>query len=524
VFAWLTVEQKTLSRVKSHPDGAARSVHARVDEAADFDTGPERWPNQLVEDSGVLPPPSVLEPELAPALDGRADRVLSVRTQTFSSVVYRIAYATALSSGIVDVAGRPPAIAASSDWRPLSRRRLLVIAAGASCAFVALRVRDGYMGRHPWFAQYGHGGAVLWVALLASVLVTVASAGLTLAPRARSRNRTTIPAALAGGALLAALLSYVVGGPTRAGAERALVDGDLARAHVEAAALIELATDRAGGEELEDTMHLKAVQQSDDFVALVAEVAKPWHADAQREAAFQRLHALGDGTAALLYAQHSAGPLEALAGLLDEPDPALAQRLHGLALVLRAREHVAQGEFATAKDLLDKAAGLAAPPEEVGRTRDALLDAMGCRFQELVQTGSAASGDPHPRRDALVAALALSSQFTAISGKPTDPAAEELQKRLEPLKKEVDAADKRAAELAAQAEAKRKREEAVAEAKRKQEEAVAEARRRAEEAADDGSDPGDSYGGRASHGGGSVQVRGYTRKDGTYVHPHTRRR
>jgi type IV secretory pathway VirB10-like protein len=147
------------------------------------------------------------------------------------------------------------------------------------------------------------------------------------------------------------------------------------------------------------------------------------------------------------------------------------------------------------------------------------VDALGHRLHDLVQLDTSGAGDPHPRFEALVVARSLSEKYTAITGKPTEPTAEALQMQLDQVKKEVEAADKRVAEIAAQEEAKRKREEILAEAKRKQEEALAEVHRRAEEAAaDDGSENGGNY------GSGSVQVRGYFRKNGTYVRPHTRRR
>jgi len=523
VFAWLALEQQTLSQVKSHPDCAARSVHASIDVPADFDAGPDGWPNQLVEDGGVVLSPKTWDSDLAPMTDARADRVLSMRVQTFASVVYEIAYATALSASTIRVAGNPPAVAGPSDWKPLARRRLLLAAVAATCVLAAMRVQAGYLARHSWFAQYGHAGAVLWSGLVAGALTIVAVAGLTLARPARSRNLTSLPAGLAGAALIATLLAYVVGGPTRAGAEHALTAGDFARARVEAAALIDLGTDRAGGEQIDDALHAKRVEQSDGPFTMAAEIAKPWHDDARRAAALQTLHAAADEVGARLYAQHDTRDLDALASSLDELDPPLAQRLHGHACVLRALEQVAQRDFASAKMMLDKAALLLVPPEEVARGRETLVEALDRRFHELVQVGRAPGSDPHGRRDALDAALALSMQHAVITGSATDPTAEVLQDQLALVRKDVEAADKRAAEIAAQEEAKRKREEAVAEAKRKQEEALAEAKRRAEEAAND-DDPGRGSSGRRSKGGGRVQVREYTRKDGTRVQSHTRSR
>ena len=520
VFAWLAVEQRTSSRVVSHPDCAATSVHADVDKPADFDAGPAGWPNQLVDDSGVRAPSTRPDRELRPDLDKSRDRILSARTQTFSSTVYELDYATAFSAGKVEVAGQPPAVASSSDWAALSRRRALLIVVGTVGVLAAFRARAGYMGRHAWFAQSGHGGLVLWTVLVAGLLVTLVVAGLTLARSARARSRINVPAGLVGAAFVVALLAYFVGGPTRAAAERALMNGDLSQASAEAAAMIALEADRPGGEQIEDAIHTKSVEQSDSPGAMAIAIARPWHDDACRRAALDLLHTAADEAGSRLYSQHKTRELEELAGALDELDPPLAQRFHGLALLLRALDMAARADLATEKEILDKAASFPVPADELTRTRDTVMDAFRRHFLDLVTRGSAAVGDPRARRDALAAALTLSAQYAAIAGKPTDPTLEALQARSSLVTKEVEAAEKRAAALAALEEAKRKREEAIAEAKRAQEEAQQRAR---EAAADEGSDQGGvAYGGNSSNGGGSVQVRGYYRKNGTYVGPHSR--
>src|SRR5262249_35788204 len=132
--------------------------------------------------------------------------------------VYAVAYVTALSKGTVEVAGRPPAIAASTNWRPLSQRRLLLGIVAAAGMVGAIYARPGYEGRHMWFAQHGHGSLVLWTAVAAAVFVTFALAGATLAQRARGRGRMTGPAILAAVSLIGTLLAYAGGRPSRASA------------------------------------------------------------------------------------------------------------------------------------------------------------------------------------------------------------------------------------------------------------------------------------------------------------------
>jgi len=61
-------------------------------------------------------------------------------------------------------------------------------------------------------------------------------------------------------------------------------------------------------------------------------------------------------------------------------------------------------------------------------------------------------------------------------------------------------------------------------AAREAREAAEAARERAAAAVAESSDESYSGGSSSGGGGGSVYVRGYTRRDGTYVAPHTRRR
>jgi hypothetical protein len=504
VHAWLVVHEERLQQVCAHPQCAAMSVHRDVREPADFDAGPKRWRNHLDDDTGIEAPPAKYKRGLRPELDGLRDRVVSARIQSFSATVFRVSYATAFSSGFVEVAGRPPAIAASTDWKPLSRRRALVVGAAAVGAIAAIWARGACVSRHRWFELHGYGGLVLLLGLVAAGLATLAVAGFTLAPKARATSRTVVPAILAALALGATSLAYSGGGPTKAGAERALAAGDIAGAYREAAALIDLGTDRTGGEQVEDALHLKTVELCGDAQCKAQEIGKPWHDEARRGPAVELLRTAVEGEAARAYAGRKEKDLEVLAATVEPVEVESARRCRGFALLARAQHRVEGADFSGAKELLDQAAAAPVPADEVAKVRAGVLEAARRRFAELVGTGSSGAGGPHGRRDALDAAISLRATYAQLGGDELEPPPDVLRERLAGVTKEVAAADKRAAELAAQEEAKRKREEAIAEAKRKQEEAFARAREAAEAADDDGgpANVGGGYRGGGRHRGG----------------------
>jgi hypothetical protein len=77
-------------------------------------------------------------------------------------------------------------------------------------------------------------------------------------------------------------------------------------------------------------------------------------------------------------------------------------------------------------------------------------------------------GDPHQRLALLHEALETAKCYAGMAGAPSDPTPEAIEALLIPVAREVDVADKKAAAIAAVAEAKRKREEAVAAARQAQ--------------------------------------------------------
>src|SRR6185312_14302913 len=162
--------QERLSQVRVHPMGAAALVHKKLKSPADFDADPKTWVNSLTADTGEQPPDRNLLAELDPELDRVRDRVLSTRVQSFSSVVHRFTYEAAQMTGYIEVAGSPPSVSKSSNWRPLRARQLAVTATAALFGMGALMLASSYDARNIWYATYGHGRLI--------ALIGIALAGL----------------------------------------------------------------------------------------------------------------------------------------------------------------------------------------------------------------------------------------------------------------------------------------------------------------------------------------------------------
>jgi len=131
VQAWLSISQARLPQVLVHPMGAAALVHERVKSPTDFDAGPNAWVNELISDTGDQAPYGELPSELEPELNPVTDRVLVTRLQSFSSRVHQFSYRAAGMTGIIDVAGSPPAVSRSTNWRPLRIRQITAAATAA---------------------------------------------------------------------------------------------------------------------------------------------------------------------------------------------------------------------------------------------------------------------------------------------------------------------------------------------------------------------------------------------------------
>lgn len=436
VEAWLEVEAEKRQVVCVHPMGTAARAHPRVSEVSDFDADPSRWPDAMVEDTGVRPP-GELAAGLAPKLSPR-ERVVATRTQRFQTVVYVLTYATALSTGIVHVSGAPLDASVVSDWRPAELRRIVTAVGAAVMLAAAVLATLSFNASHAWYGRTGHAPVIVAVACVTALVGAALLSGLTLAPRARSPLRVGVPAGalmlLAGGLTLLVTRDR----PRASDAREALVRGELARASLEADALRSLGIDRTAGEAILDDLHMRALRASaPDVSRMAASAAEPWYQPALRAQAVASLSTAIERAAELPATRRDPEALMRLADVARPYAPPLRERLLREVAMLRAEACAGRGELNCTRDQTTAALQHGADPTAVAP----LLQRAGERARENLRARVAeadAAADAAHRVAALEAALAISEQYAQLGREAPSPTPSELRERLAAARAEAE--------------------------------------------------------------------------------------
>jgi hypothetical protein len=464
--------------------GAAAHVHKKLKSPADFDAGPTIWVNTLTGDTGDQPPGRDLPEELEPELDPVRDRVLSTRVQSFSSIVHRFTYEATGTTGFIEVAGSPPSVSRSSNWRPLRIRQVAVAATVGLVGMGSLMLASAYDARHAWFATYGHGRLIALVGIALGALLAAVLARLLLPRRLWASAAVKVPLGLTGVAALGLALAWKYPGPSTAVAKRALEGHDFDRAEVEANALGELHIDPRGAAEVLDGLHLERLKKCRTFEDLAAAVRQSWNLDENRQIGLRILHEIGDQKKAEFYGAKNVQGLASIGASIGDLDPTLRDVVAAHTVLVQAAECVTQNDCACVMARLKSIAEVEATAAEAKRIHDIAATTFAATLKDLVSPASLAPArDPHDKQRSLKQALDLARCYGDLAGAPSDPAPPAIEALLVPVNQEVEIANKKAAALAAIEEAKRKQQEAIAEARRKQEEAAAAARAAAEERA-----------------------------------------
>lgn len=462
--------------------GAAALVHRRVGLPEDFDAGRDAWINTLVSDTGDEAPGMALPEGLEPELHPRSDRVISTRIQRFSSVVYRFSYEASRLKGYVEVAGSPPSVSASSNWKPLRIRKTLTAVTAAIFGITGLGLAGAYSQRHAWYSDFGHEGLVAILCSLLALSLAIVVAGLLLPRRFWSHARVWTPLALAGVAAISVGIAWKVPGPSAAAARKALADKDFRRAEIEAKALRELNIDEMTGAEILDDLHIERVTSARTFDELASVVAEPWNFRGARQRALDLLRTSAERERGNLYGLKDIEGIVALSKSVGDFDPLLRDNLAAHAMLLRADQCVQTKDCSCTANGLKAAAAIEALAREVTRIHDRAIPAFAIALKELVHTAAPAPGrDAYQRQKEFRQALQLAKCYEDLAGVPSNPSLSVLETQLALVDREVNAADKKAAALAAAEEAKRKRAEIIEEAKQKQLKAAASAKAAAEE-------------------------------------------
>jgi hypothetical protein len=445
-----------VSQLVVHPHNAASAVHERVDDPTDFDSS--QWPNALLGDSGDIEYPDNLPPELRPQLNPWTDRVLSTRMQTFGSQAFTLHCSSLFGTATLDISGSPLTLASTSNWRPLERRRTLMLAIAGGGALVSLATPIFYGSRHAFYSLYGHP----CLAILPGIAVALSIAVLVGLLALRREARPVPHVAGSGAALLAACVLTISacssGGPTASGAREALARHDFDRAALEARALIDLGLDPDAGRAVADDMHLARLRDATTSSAARVVFAEPWERPRGKETARLALVDLVDREASLAYENARDAELLVLASTLDVVDAPAAAKLRGRATLVRARQCIAADGSDCAVTYLDEAKSILGDIPEVADTEQRLIERARKRKAAAVATSTEAK-TARQRYVAILEAIAASTLIAARTSTP-DPEAATLSARLPSMKSAADAEDARDRAAQAQVEARLARERA----------------------------------------------------------------
>ncbi|MEM9462021.1 MAG: hypothetical protein AAGF11_48125 [Myxococcota bacterium] len=384
VRAWLELRTQQIGQIKAHPTNGVAALHHGLLTAEDLNRQPDDYRNAQVADSGWTEgPPDGLSPELRASLDPVTDRVVGCRVQDFSATVVRIHYRTALSRGIVAVAGHPLGTLPETTWTPLRRRATLALVAGGLMFVAAMMLLGAYMERAPWFHEHGNAGPLALLGLAQALVSAWLCAGVLLPRSARTAVAVKVPLGmlLSVWALMAAL--WFIPSPSVDGVERSIERGDLVAARVEAEAVeaeegsfealgaaldridaLEAAAKHARHEAV-DQEHLDRIRAARSVAETARQADLPWYFSENRKAAVALVRERTIPAIDRAYANADAKALAELARVAIRFDPPLAQRAEARAMLVNADSCRQRDDFACAVSALRQWDGARDDPKEL---------------------------------------------------------------------------------------------------------------------------------------------------------------
>ena len=412
VTAWLTLERRLRSQVTVYPRNAAAGVHRWLDVPEDFDSG--AWPNRLKVDTGVQPSLNVLG-ELAPALDARAERVVSARRQTFCTDVHRFAFGTPVGGGRVDVAGEPPMVSSSSRWTGLYTRLALSAAVALLGVAGVIGLRNGYVARHVWYVHHGSAAPLLGFGIGASLCLGIALALLLVVRIARSWIAIGTALGAVAAFSLGVLLACTYAQPSAETARRELAAGNWVRAQDEAQALVDMRRDAPEAGVVLDELHLHRMENLQSVPELIASMGEPWHGDGVRSRADKLVRTRVLDASARLYAKHDFDGLQRLAVDIAPTLPELGQGARWFSAVVHSGALLEATDLAAAIEQLDRVVKLdGSTPQSMRPAEASRITATAVGLGAALVATSAKS---LPERiKALAAAAAPAREYAQLVG------------------------------------------------------------------------------------------------------------
>lgn len=428
VFAWLEIAIHRSVTARVSADFEVERAHPCVREAADFDRARAELPADLLADTGWrgLLEGWKLPSELVLPIDRRTERALAVRVQALSAPVTSFTYSTRWQQSRVELAGHVPRLVAGMRLEPLRIRAFGSLGAGAMTMAAGLVMLESYLGRSPWFVEYGNGDWLLVLTGIATVASMFALLGYSLPRRARTRFRLMVPLVVLMTVAIGATVAWFSSNPSVAVAERALAEGELDRAAFELNALAELGLDDESSAALvvrladqrgrrADDARLQAVRDTSSLGAGATVIRAAWHDPVQLEVA-RELH-LQHCAAVLQQAWLAKDPaaLGEVAEAAEQIDEHLATRARALAQLASVDGCLARGDFDCAKTRLaatnsEQVAG------ELAEMRGHTVERLATNLRSIAAVGHDRSRPLEERSVALEQTLQLLKLYGEIAG------------------------------------------------------------------------------------------------------------
>ena len=373
--AWLELRRRFVTQVMANPPSAA-SHHARLLDEHDFDS--QSWPFELVADRSVGPHED-LDPKLAADIDHATDRVVTSRVQTFDASGVTLRHATTLGQETLSFSGDGARFVARPAMKPWVARRVVLLTTAGAGLFIALVVWIAYVTRHEFFASYGHGALAFW-ATAAAALALAAFFGQRTLVRAARHKWLGLAGLLGAGAMSLVAASSFAFGPTAAHAQKAVDLGELARATIEARALIERGIDAEGGQVVLDAVATTELDRASGLAERATIARRQWHSPILRARAASKVASQGRTAARTAFDKGGAGDLNDVRNAVGGIDRELDRELDALAELLIARDALERGQLDVVSAPLQRASANTAVKEDterlVGRFVAALRTAL----------------------------------------------------------------------------------------------------------------------------------------------------
>lgn len=410
-------------------EGDPRRWHPAMFDIEDFDRAAGHRESLaavelLVDTSWVAADPSWPWPKDLAVQVGPNERIIGVRVQQFRARVLRAPLRTRWRQSELEFVGRPPQLV-SPDLSPLRQRAKVAGVAAVMVALLGLGLTLHYLGRSPWFAKYGHGPELAFLALLAGGLAGLLVLGLSLP--VVGRWRWLAPALGLGLVVASSLGLSCAAQPSLIVADQAIERGGLDRAQFELDALIAvngespevaLLRDRITHERgtRADDARLQKLGSTPTLEQAGAVLREAWFDPTRREPKLREQLARARAQLEAGWTAGSSRALLTVTAAVEGLAPELAAEARALAQLVKVRVDLGAGHLGLAVELLHEVPRLNAIVDKRALVEAELIAALDTAAREQQARGFDKQLELPERVAALERFIALERSYRGIAG------------------------------------------------------------------------------------------------------------